>query len=707
MIGFAKDVLARRKIILIYILAIFLPSLIIGYLSLSTFAKRREAVKKLLESNLWISGDSALKSLEEKLIENEKDALRQDNFIDFIRRKKDDQALPFSSRISKDKLGRFFLLDSDFQILFPETGKERPLVAISEKNISDDAFSRLYKEAEVFEFSQKNYARAADLYQKCVMIAAQKPYQALALEGLGRCFFRLNKYDEANGIYRRLASQHGQSLTKAGHPVGIAAALQLSEICLGQDKEEEALKILIELCERIRNGEWPLQVSAYEFFIDEIESRLDHIFRDMRFPDLRISYNALRIQESPYGQILVYSEFLERNVIPVLKERFSLPLSGKEANPQRFQVSQGEKKLLASCAVFRNIQDGRSYLGGFFWDLDDLHKEVFPAVLLPLSKESGLHFQVVDNSGQYSLATNKEFSSKGSLSLPFRQFPMPWKLVVSQPTFKDLERTARRENLFFGILLAFVVALMLMGALLMARDISRESESTRLKTEFVHNISHELKTPLALIRLYGETLQIKKNLTEDQRKECYEIITKESERLSHLINNVLDFSRIEMGRKEFDFKKGDLARVVRDTLESYRYHLEKKGFSIQNEIASDLPEMSFDGEAIASVVINLVSNAMKFSPDRKEVTVRLFKEGDDAVLQVVDKGIGISPEERSKIFERFYRSKNKTVSEARGSGLGLTLVKHIAEAHGGRINVESEPGNGSTFSVVLPLVKRE
>jgi signal transduction histidine kinase len=248
---------------------------------------------------------------------------------------------------------------------------------------------------------------------------------------------------------------------------------------------------------------------------------------------------------------------------------------------------------------------------------------------------------------------------------------------------------------------------MLLGAFLIARDISRESEITRLKTEFVHNISHELKTPLTLIRLYGETLQRKENLTNREKKEAYEIITKESERLSHLINNVLDFSRIEMGRKEFDFKKGNLTQVVRETLESYRYHLEKKGFSVQAEISSDLPEMNFDGEAIASVLVNLLSNAMKFSPKKKEVTVRLFKEKENAVLQVADKGVGIPPKETSRIFKRFYRSKDEIVSETRGSGLGLTLVKHITEAHGGRIEVDSEPGKGSTFSIILPISSPE
>jgi len=188
-----------------------------------------------------------------------------------------------------------------------------------------------------------------------------------------------------------------------------------------------------------------------------------------------------------------------------------------------------------------------------------------------------------------------------------------------------------------------------------------------------------------------------------EKKECYEIITKESERLSHLINNVLDFSRIEMGRKEFNLEKGCLQDVIRDTLESYRYHLEKKGFIIYSDISNNLPEIDFDGEAIASVLINLLSNAMKFSPKEKEVTVNLFRYDGNAVLQVADKGIGISRKEIPKIFERFYQSENHDISEAKGSGLGLTLVKHIVEAHGGVIEVESEVGVGSIFTVKLPL----
>jgi signal transduction histidine kinase len=246
---------------------------------------------------------------------------------------------------------------------------------------------------------------------------------------------------------------------------------------------------------------------------------------------------------------------------------------------------------------------------------------------------------------------------------------------------------------------------MCLGAFLIARDISRESVTIRQKSEFVHNISHEIRTPLTLIRLYGETLKDKKNLPEENRREAYEIITGESERLSHLINDVLDSSRIERGKKEFNFQTGYLASAVKETLESYRYQFKKEGFTVHEEIDTSLPAMEFDREALASVLINLLSNAMKFSPGKNEISVKLFRNEGQAVLQVADQGIGISRKDVGKIFQRFYRSQNKVVSESQGSGLGLTIVKHVAEAHGGKVEVESEPGKGSVFSVIFPILK--
>ena len=690
---FTHRILTHRKIIFIFLLAIFLPLLIVGYLSLSTFSKRREAVKKLLESNLWISGEAALKSIEGALFEYEKKALNSEYFIRLIQSKKADQAF----------FGQLFLLDADYKIIFPETGSENASGIQWEKEIPNSQFAQFFQRAEFFEFSQKNYIRAAELYKECTLSAPAKQYNAIAFEGSGRCLLSLKKYDEAEKIYNELSKNYGQFQNKAGHPYGIIAAFQLYEIAKEKKMEENSLRILLDLYEEIREGTWPINIPVYDFYIAEIESILNSKFNEGKFPEIQKSYIDIQKQQSPYSQALIFTDFLERNTIPEIKKKLSLSRAAGEVVPGRLLFTLEKDFFLVSYAILPDFQSGQTFYGGFCWDLNLLKNQIIPKVLEDITKDSGLDFKILDEKGQNITTGNEELSSNESLTLTFRMFPLPWKLIVSQPEIKAIEKTARREIFFYGVLLIVVVALMLLGAVLIARDISRESETTRLKTEFVHNISHELKTPLTLIRLYGETLQRKENLTNEEKKDCYEIITKESERLSHLINNVLDFSRIETGRKEFDLKKGNLSEVIRDTLESYRYHLVKKGFVIHKDIATDLPEMNFDGEAIASVLINLLSNAMKFSPKEKEVTVKLFTDDGNAVLQVADKGIGISPKEVPKIFQRFYQSENKVVSETRGSGLGLTLVKHITEAHNGRIQVESEPGKGSTFSVILPI----
>ena len=704
---FKHKIFAHRKIIFIFLLAIFLPSLIVGYLSLSTFSKRRETVKKLLESNLWISGETTLKAIEGALLEHEKNALKSENFIRLIQPKKADLTFFSSSVVLKDIDGQLFLLNADYQMIFPETRREDASIFQLEKDISNSQFAQFLRNAEYFEFSQKNYNRAAELYKECTLSAPSKQHRATALEGLGRSLVSSKRYDEAYKVYNELSGNYGQFQNKAGHPYAIIAIFQLYEIDQRRKKEANNLKILLELYEKIQTGVWLLNTSTYDFFTAEIESILNSKFNEGKFPEIRKSYQNLRVKQSPYRKALTFTDFLEKKAIPKIREKLSLSRVVGEVIPGRLLIPIEKDFSLISYAILPNFQSEQTFYGGFCWDINSLKNQIIPKILEDITKDSMLRFQIVDERGQNILTGKEELTSKESLILSYRLFPLPWKLLVSNPEIKALEWTARREIFFYGILLTVIVALMLLGAVLIARDISRESETTRLKTEFVHNISHELKTPLTLIRLYGETLQRKENLANEKKKECYEIITKESERLSHLINNVLDFSRIEMGRKEFNFKKGNLVKVVRDTLESYRYHLEKKGFAIQSDIASDLPEMKFDGESIASVLVNLLSNAIKFSPAKKEVTVKLFRDDGNAVLQVADKGIGISPKEVTKIFQRFYQSKNKIVSETRGSGLGLTLVKHITEAHGGRIQVESELGKGSIFSVILPISNPE
>jgi signal transduction histidine kinase len=704
---FTHSLFTHRRIIFIFLLAILLPSLIAAYLSLSTLPKRREAVKNLLKSNLWISGEAALNSVEGALLELEPKALRSDNFLRLVESKRVNQSNFIPSGFSEDSAGRLFLLDTDFEIVIPETGDENISEIQFEIERPNSQFTQSFRRAEVLEFSQKDYMLAAELYRKCTSYTSSEQSVAVALEGLGRCLLSSERYTEAEKVYNELSKSYGQLRNKAGHPYGIIAGFQLYEIARKRNKEESSLVILLNLYKQIREGTWLISQSVYDFYISEIESILNTRLVNNIFPEIKKSYTEVKKQLSLYGQTLLFKDFLVRNVIPEIKEKTSLSRSENEATQERFSGTVQDDLFLVSYAIMPDFMVERTFYGGFKWDLSLLRNRIIPKSLEDLSKDSGLDLKIVNEEDQNITSGTDGLTSEESLVLGFRTFPLPWKLLVSHPEIKALEKTARREIFFYGFLLTVIVVLMLFGAIMIARDISRESETNRLKTEFVNNISHELKTPLTLIRLYGETLQRKDNLTNEEKKDCYEIITKESERLSHLINNVLDFSKIEMGRKEFNFTKGYLQDVIRDTLESYRYHLEKKGFAIQYDIVTDLPEMNFDGEAIASVLINLLSNAMKFSPKEKEVTVKLSRDDGNAVLEVADKGIGISQKEIPKIFERFYQSENNVASEARGSGLGLTLVKNIVEAHGGRIEVKSEPGKGSTFSVLLPITDNE
>ena len=259
-----------------------------------------------------------------------------------------------------------------------------------------------------------------------------------------------------------------------------------------------------------------------------------------------------------------------------------------------------------------------------------------------------------------------------------------------------------------SFLILCILSLLIIGGLVLTKHIvSKEMALARLKSDFVSNVSHELRTPLALIRLYAETLELRRITTPEKKQEYYRIIRKESERLTALINNILDFSRIEAGRKEYEFRETNIAELVQNTLDSYRYQIEQQGFAFAESIDSDIPAVRVDREAIARALVNLVNNALKYSTDEKFLGVKLYRENGSVKLEVLDHGIGITRREQSKIFEKFYRTGDPLVHNTKGSGLGLSLVRHITQAHGGDIAVESTPGKGSKFTLSLPLASAQ
>ena len=376
---------------------------------------------------------------------------------------------------------------------------------------------------------------------------------------------------------------------------------------------------------------------------------------------------------------------------------------------------RGEKHFYQSGAIFlvADAWGGRKAIGGMMFDAEYLRDQFFPEMLdtlLSHQEEKGEKNHVVMmlhprhestvlaasagwDGGEPEVERNLEGAFPGLT------------LAIKLPGTTLAALGQHFVHTSFFILGA--ISLLLTGGIVMThRNISREMALARLKSDFVSNVSHELRTPLSLIRLYAETLEMGRLKSPEKYQEYYGIIRKESERLTALINNILDFSRIEAGRKEYDFRQTDMRELVRNTLESYRYQIEQSGFAFEEKIAEDVPPLSVDREAMARSLLNLVNNALKYSQDQKYIGVNLFRDNGSVKLEVVDHGIGIPQAEQQKIFDKFYRVGDPLVHNTKGSGLGLSLVRHIVQAHGGEVLVDSVPGRGSKFTINLPVALR-
>jgi signal transduction histidine kinase len=387
--------------------------------------------------------------------------------------------------------------------------------------------------------------------------------------------------------------------------------------------------------------------------------------------------------------------------------------TGRNVYFMEHPISRGDKMQYQSLVLFvpRGSTPEHPVLAGFLYDTDYLKNKFFPQALnevFPDQMENDTShpqkgLMVRYEKDDYPFAASAYWDGGSSeVERPFKSvFPgLVLGIKLRGTTIASISNHLLRTNF---LVLGALSLLMSAGLVLMYRNVARELALAKLKSDFVSNVSHELRTPLALIRLYAETLELGRISTTGKQQEYYEIIRKESERLTSLINNILDFSRIESGKKEYSFRETNVADLVRTTLESYRFEIEQNGFQFEQKIDSDVPPLWVDREAIARSLLNLVNNAVKYSSNEKYLGVRLYRHNSGVNLEVVDHGIGIPAKEHLKIFEKFYRVGDPLVHNTKGSGLGLSLVRHIVLAHGGEVAVESAPGKGSKFIITLPL----
>lgn len=339
----------------------------------------------------------------------------------------------------------------------------------------------------------------------------------------------------------------------------------------------------------------------------------------------------------------------------------------------------------------------RHYLVVVWHDVPRIVHDVFPTLYSDMQQS---RVNVVDADGKIVFGPPL---GRGGLTLG-RQFETTlykWTLNVTMNSAEELAAAVARRRVLEMVLVGLSSIVVIAGLFVILIAAERERRLSNLKSEFVANVSHELKTPLALVRMFGELLQTGRADTEEKRKQYLSIIVNESDRLNALIENVLDFAKVERGQAAYEFSPARLAEPVARAVEACRVRAERDGVSLELT-SEDGPELMIDERAIEIAVINLVDNALKYAPDGKRVSVVMRHVPSGAEVLVADQGPGIPPEDRKRIFERFVRGKSASGKQVRGSGIGLSLVKHIAEAHGGSVRIEHTSPQGSLFTLRLP-----
>ncbi len=255
-------------------------------------------------------------------------------------------------------------------------------------------------------------------------------------------------------------------------------------------------------------------------------------------------------------------------------------------------------------------------------------------------------------------------------------------------------------------MMAMLAGIMALGVFFVVRAAAREVRLAELRSNFVSSVSHDLKTPLALIQLFAETLELGRLKNTERAHEYYRIINSEARKLTGLINNLLDFSKIEAGLRSYKRDPVDLTALTRRVLESLDSQFRHNQFTVTSRLDGDVPVL-IDEEAAVQALENLISNAMKYSPEHRDIVVEVVRADLHGVVRVTDRGIGIPARLQRKIFNKFFRIQTDAGSGPQGTGLGLAIVDHVMRGQGGFVRVDSEPGRGSTFTLHFPLYAGE
>ena len=581
-------------------------------------------------------------------------------------------------------VNQVLLLDQQYKIKIPDI----PWVEKGDKGreLSKEFVSN-FTNIEMKEIKGA-FKEAVSDYIKLRISRSSNRETAIILNAIARSYKKLGKQDEAIAAYKEICKGFSEERGVNGTSLGAVAYLQCAGISLDRGEIKEALDFYNSLLKDALSRRLECTYAEALFYKETVEGVVDTLIKQGLVKDDNLaSYNSL---VSQFDDIIISQE-----IAGILKEKNLL----KDADTQQYSYTRLNDKTLVGYKTSNKYKD----IIVFSLNIDRLKENIVNSIKQALRYTEEFEYEITDSSNQIFLSSLGTRLINPIIQEPLiKEFP-GWQIRVRVKESEVLRRNAQlRMYINIGII---VILLMVIGISIyyMFKMMHRERELSKMKTDFVSSVSHEMRTPLTTIRMIGEMFQMGSVKDEALAREYYDTLSGETERLTRLINKVLDFSRMDSGRKRYNFTLEDIDQIITSTVKAFEKYAEANGYIIKLNIQENLPKIKIDADAISQVILNLLDNAMKYSPVNKEINVNAYKKEENIVIDVIDKGIGIEPAKIDRIFEKFYRGEDELTRETKGTGVGLSIVKHIVDAHKGKIEIESKKGEGSTFSVILPL----
>jgi len=693
-----KGEIQRKRIIIYYVLAIVLPCLILGVLAFRGIKNDQALVEREQRRNLLEAGqqiiqetDAYLSSIENSFAETI-DSIANPRKTIF----KDSILNQFSAQFGT-VAGIFFLSGTGAPLLLNNGMLYIPDDLSTDTDVAGSQTTQdILEKGWQYEFREKEYQKALEYYQGILQDIIEDQTRGEILNAIARIQKRLKLNDKAVETYDLLWNDYPQVLIRKQIPLGAVALLEKSLLYLEKKDTLSALKTVRLLMSQMQKPMWELGYSHYANFlskIDEIISRCEGSPDEETGRWLQRTQSvkdSIALSEKHTEYLLSFlgnSDLISGNTVP-----------GLEIHNRRHKTRINGKLYL-----FSLIAGNDQGYWGLIMDNDHILHDIIYPLILRNANGSDFYWELTGINGELLLKSDYIPEDTPPVYSAFPSNLPSWSLSLypEEPgLFVSLFRQGK--GLFFYIFIVILIILAC-GLFFTLQTVNNELHLSRMKSYFMSTVSHEFKSPLTSIRQMAEMLVHGRVPSPERQQKYYNTILQQSERLSHLIDNILDFSKMEEGQKIFRFKTADITPVVKDIVELFQKLTSDQGFYISLSIPEPLPDVVFDREAMEQVIHNLIDNACKYSGESRTIEVQLYPEGNKIVISVRDQGVGIRKEDQNKIFSRFYRAGEELTQAVKGSGIGLTIVKQIVESHQGEVTVESNPGKGSIFNVILPI----